>query len=204
MRGEKILQRLRHPQAGIYAEALHEALVEALEALFRREGPELRVSADSTQEAFRELEEGSEWDPEPMVDAFLAAERVRTLLTDVVRRAAHDWVLYRMSSRMDQRELAHDAYVWLFEEDENHPWAEIRKREDTEMMSFLSICSIIDVDPEFAREKIRRLTQRDVKMAGRPPERRYKKGSDVTYYDEHVVADNVPSGVYSTTTPGPV
>jgi hypothetical protein len=185
--GDELLRGLRSPRAGEATRLLEQELQEALRALFRPLQPVLRLPEDvDADEALAEALAPSEWDPEP-VDAVIAAEQVRTLLTDVIRRAAHDWVLYRTSSRMDQRELAHDAYVWLFEEDENHPWARVRKREGRELTSFLSICEIIDVDPDFAREQIRKLTVRDVKMAGRPAERRHRQSLDTTYYVEHEV-----------------
>jgi hypothetical protein len=164
-----------------------EALQEALRDLFRSPVPPLHISDDEDpDEALKDALAPSEWDPEP-ADATIAAEQVRTLLTDIIRRAAHDWVLYRTSSRLDQKELAYDAYVWLFEEDEDHPnWA-LRKREGRELTSFLSICEIIDVDPDFARQQIKKLTARDVKTAGRPPERRHRQSLDTTYYVEHSV-----------------
>lgn len=194
--GDELLRALRSPRAGEATHLLEQELQEALQALFRPLRPALRLPEDADiSEALAEALAPSEWDPEP-VDAIIAAEQVRTLLTDVIRRAAHDWVLYRTSSRMDQRELAYDARVWLFEEDEKHPWARIRKREGRELTSFLSICEIIDVDPDFAREQIRKLTVRDVKMAGRPAERRHRQSLDTTYYNEHTVDDSVPMSVY--------
>ena len=138
-----------------------------------------------------------DWESEVSPDTVIAAEQVRTLLTDVIRRAAHDWVLYKSSSRLDHRELARDAYVWLFEEKPGHPDWELRKQEGMELTSFLSICEIIDVDPVFARRQIRLLTPRDVKMAGRPAERRHRQSLDTTYYSEHVVQGGVPDSAYA-------
>lgn len=188
--GDSLLRELKRPEAGIRTRQVQAALQEALQALFRVPEPELpalRVpEGPETVEALEADLQPSAWDPED-VDVAVFAERARTLLTNIIRRAAHDWVLYRTSSRLDQRELAHDAYVWLFEEDEYHPWAAIRKRDGTELTSFLSICEIIEVDPDFARNQIRKLTVRDVKMAGRPPERRHRQSLDATYYNEHSV-----------------
>lgn len=193
--GDALLRGLRSPAAGEATRQVQEALQEALHALFGLQAPALRLPEDADPDgALEEALAPSEWDPEP-IDVVIAAEQVRTLLTDVIRRAAHDWVLYRTSSRMDQRELAHDAYVWLFEEDESHPnWA-LRRKEGRELTSFLAICEIIDVDPDFAREQIRRLTVRDVKMAGRPAERRHRQSLDTTYYVEHEVLYDVQPAV---------
>lgn len=145
-----------------------------------------RIFAPPSPTPDPEIEVVSAWDPDIM-DPVTAAENVRTLLTDVMRRAAHDWVLYRTSRRTDQRELAHDAYIWLFVEGPGHPNWELRQREDKAFTSFISICEVIGVDPDYARQRIRRLTTRDVKMAGRPAERRHRKSMDDSYYVEHHV-----------------
>jgi len=184
--GDRILQSLGSPRAGLATKAVLQALHQALKGAFS-----LPVAPSTSEgvmgvEALEVILQPSAWDPEEL-DVAAFAERARTLLIDVIRRASHDWVLYRTSRRMDQRDLAHEAYVWLFEEDEDHPWTALRKRGGTELTSFLSICEIIDVDPDFARAQIRKLTVRDVKMAGRPPDRRHRQGVDTTYYVEHSV-----------------
>lgn len=187
LEGERLLTRAGAP-SGSYVSAVLREIQSLLESLFEDE-------ATPVQQPVGEVDEvpPSAWDPD---EPSFSIEGVRTLLTDVIRRAAHDWVLYRISSRMEQQALAHDAYVWLFEEDENHPWAAVRKRDGTELMSFLNICQILDVDPDYARDKIRKLTPRDVKMAGRPPERRHRQSLDTTYYVEMPVCVAVPSEVH--------
>lgn len=147
-----------------------------------------------------EEELSSAWEPEGLTEADVAAlseddeavesldgTQVRALLLEVIRRAAHDWVLYRTSSRLEHRELAHDAYVWLFEEEAGHPWRRLREENGTELMSLESICEVIDIDIEVVRESVTRLTAKKIKTAGRPPERRKRQTEDGSYYDEHNV-----------------
>lgn len=95
----------------------------------------------------------------------------KTLLFEVVRRAAHDWVLYRSSRRQSQRRLALHAYRWLFQEDTGHPDWQRRVQDEKEITSFLSICLVLDLDPDKVRQSIRQLTPRSV-LSGRPPEYR--------------------------------
>lgn len=113
--------------------------------------------------------------------------RIRVLMLEVLRRAAYDWVLYRNSRRLDQKTIAYDAYVWLFEEDEYHPWRIAREEEGTTIMSLESICDIMDFDIETVRDHVRRLTPDKIKTAGRPPERRKRQTEDTSYYNEHGV-----------------
>ena len=117
----------------------------------------------------------------------LDGSQVRALYLEVIRRAVHDWVLYKNSRRMMNRELARDAYVWLFEEDESHPWWLQRKRTGKEITSLAAICEIIDVDIERVRQGARDMTEKKIMTAGRPPERRKKLTEDNSYYDEHAV-----------------
>ena len=128
----------------------------------------------------------SVWDPE-LPETIQEASRARALLLELVRRAAHDWVLYRTSRRMDQRELAQDAFIWLFEERPGHARWVIRQEEGRHLTAFLSICSLLDLDANFVRNKVRQMTPHGIKMAGRPAENRYKRGSEVEHYVEHSV-----------------
>jgi hypothetical protein len=93
----------------------------------------------------------------------------RALLFEIVRRAIHDWVLYRSSRRLKNKQLAEEAYHWLFEETEDGAEAKERAREGTELTSFLSICQALDLDPEAVRRRARQLTPKDVLSVGRPP-----------------------------------
>jgi len=129
----------------------------------------------------------SSWGPEPL-DAAYEAEHARALLLELIRRAAHDWVLYRSSSRLEQLELANNAYTWLFEEKPGHPWWIQREQEGMQLTSFLCACEQLDLDPDYVREKVKLFTPRAIKMAGRPAERRKKQdGCDNSYYSEYSV-----------------
>lgn len=114
--------------------------------------------------------EVSEWDPEPH-DAVMDASRCRALLLEVVRRAAYDWVLYS-NTRRQERQFAQSAHIWLFEEEPGHPVWEARQRVGEPLLSFLSICELLDLDPETVRDRIRGMTTQDIMTAGRPAERR--------------------------------
>ncbi len=129
----------------------------------------------------------SAWDPEP-AEVIMEASRARALLLELIRRAAHDWVLYRTSRRMDKRELAKNAFVWLFEEEPGHPWAIVRQKEGRHLTGFLSICNLLDLDPSYVRNRVKQMTAKGIKMAGRPAEHRRRHGGQETdYYVEHSV-----------------
>lgn len=93
----------------------------------------------------------------------------RTLLQEVMKRATYDWVLYRNSTKLEQKALADDAYTWLFQEEPGHHYANVRKSEGKSLTSFLSICDVFDVDPEVLRRKFKLLTIERVLSFGRPP-----------------------------------
>ena len=108
--------------------------------------------------------------------------RCKALLLEVLRRAAHDWVLYRQHRKLDKRELARDAYVWLFEEDEHHPYRRDRLnavfpgrtgRGARVLTSFQSVCENLDLDPETVRACIKKMDARSIIASGRPPQQRY-------------------------------
>jgi hypothetical protein len=96
----------------------------------------------------------------------------KTLLLELVRRAAFDWVLYRGSRRLVQKLLADGAYRWLFLE---HPgtadWNE-RQREGKAGTAFEEICDALDLDADDVRAHIKRLTPKNVMGVGRPSEYR--------------------------------
>lgn len=136
------------------------------------------------------------WDPEelsysPLADPVMEASSCRALLLEVVRRAAYDWVLYRQSSKLQNKVLAESAFHWLFvEEPGSSAWSQ-RRRGEKELTAFLSICDVIGLDPERVRARIRQLTERDIMGAGRPAERRKSKqgGEEALTSDEHSVFD---------------
>jgi len=115
-------------------------------------------------------------DPSPMrVDHPLAMQEIngcKALLLEVVRRAAYDWVLYRTSRRLQHKKLAEDAFYWLFIEEPGHSrWTE-RSMSQKSITSFLSICEMLDLDPESVRHHVRKLTVKNVMSVGRPAEYR--------------------------------
>lgn len=111
------------------------------------------------------------WDP-PTAEEHIEASRCRAFLLEIVRRAAHDWILYRTHDRLQLRRIAEDAYIWLFEESPSHPWTRIRNANGTNLTSFLTICDLLELDPKFVRERIRSMTVKQIMTAGRPSERR--------------------------------
>jgi len=96
----------------------------------------------------------------------------KSLLLEVVRRAAADWVLYRSSTRLQNRVLAEEAWRWLFEEGPGLPEWDERRATGKELTSFLGICTILDFDPQELRNKIKELTAAQVVGMGRPAEYR--------------------------------
>lgn len=96
----------------------------------------------------------------------------KELLLEIVKRAVNDWTLYRLHTDLPQRQLADDAYVWLFEEEPGHPAWVVRVLEDRTITGFTTICELLDLDPDRLREHIMQLKPEDVRNAGRPPERR--------------------------------
>jgi hypothetical protein len=101
----------------------------------------------------------------------------KSLLLEIIRRAAYDWVLYRTSRRMVQRKLAEQAFHWLFVEDGTGE--DKKEREDSEkyITSFLAICEALDLDPESVRKHVRKLTPKNVMSVGRPAEYRRRDNS---------------------------
>lgn len=148
--------------------------------------------------------EPSAWDPEPLYEA----SRCQALLMEIIRRATHDWVLYRNHRRIDRRALASQAYTWLFEEEPGHPAWKDRERalfrvEDDEsgesavevgsrrLTSFLSICEACNLDPEAVRERAREMTVESIMHSGRRIERRRPKNTDSLSIDTHSVVVDV-------------
>jgi hypothetical protein len=132
----------------------------------------------------------SAWDPDHYDP--VETSKCRALLLEVIRRAAHDWVLYRLSRKQPQQSIAQEAYVWLFEEGPGHPWWKERIKNKLHLLSFLSICSELDLDPEVVRRVLRRLTVKGVMSSGRPAERRRRRtevSEDVDCVDHSLLVD---------------
>lgn len=132
----------------------------------------------------------SDWDPDDDLADAIEASRCRALLLEILRRAIHDWVLYRSHTRLAEREKAQSAYTWLFEEGPGHPWWAIRQRDGQMLTALLTICEIFDFDVEYVRRAARETTVHKILTAGRPPETR-KAAKDVHYTEYEVDA---PSG----------
>lgn len=112
------------------------------------------------------------WEP----SSALSVSRCKRLLLEILRRAAHDWILYRQHHKMGLRELAEDAYIWLFEEGEGHPYWEARKgSSESSMTSFLAICEILDFDPDDVRSRVKKMDIRTIISSGRPAETRRQR-----------------------------
>jgi hypothetical protein len=127
--------------------------------------------------------------PPPRRDEELILQEVngcKTLLLEVIRRAAYDWVLYRSSRRLLHRTLAEQAFRWLFLEGPGTPDWEERKREGKHITSFVVICESLDLDPSAVRRHIRRLTPKNVTSVGRPAEYRRRDVFPVCTDDEEV------------------
>jgi hypothetical protein len=140
----------------------------------------------------------SAWEP----SSERTVSRCKALLLEVLRRAAHDWVLYRQHRKMGMRDLANDAYIWLFEEDEGHPYHKERQSAvfpDGEgdltgaraMTSFLAICEALELDPEVVRTRVRKMDARSIISSGRPPQTRRAPPRDGEVGVEHVLQVDV-------------
>lgn len=152
-----------------------------------------------------DLDAPSAWDPEPIYEA----SRCQAFLMEIIRRAAHDWVLYRQSRKVELKALAEQAYTWLFEEEPGHPAWKDRERalfriDDDEtgqpaievgtrrLTSFLSICEACGLDPETVRERARGMTVEQVTRTGRRIERRNHRVVDYSAtMDTHSVVDDI-------------
>lgn len=99
----------------------------------------------------------------------------KSLLLEVIRRAAYDWVLYRTSTRIVYRKLAEQAFHWLFNEKPGHPdWKE-REESGKHITGFVAICNALELDPDAVRIHIKKLTPKNVMSVGRPPEYRRRE-----------------------------
>jgi len=135
--------------------------------------------AERTPELEPEEMDGSPWDPSTK-SAQINSHRCKSLLLEIMKRAAHDWVLYRASTRMDRRELANDAFVWLFEEEPGHPRWAIREKSGHTITSFIAICEALDIDPKNVREHIKGLNAPAILRASKPKkeQKRPRKNAD--------------------------
>lgn len=143
-----------------------------------------------------ELDLNNAWDPDERPycadsDPVFESSSCRALLLEIVRRASHDWVLYRTSSKLANRLLADNAFHWLFVEEEGTPAWKQRELNDKELTGFVAICDALELDVNQVRKRIRTLTERDIMGAGRPAEKRKHKVSadEVMHSDDLSVFD---------------
>lgn len=101
----------------------------------------------------------------------------KSLLLEIIRRAAYDWVLYRTSRRLLHKKLAEQAHHWLFVEVKGCPEDKERDESEKYITSFLSICEALELDPESVRTHVRKLTPKNVMSVGRPAEYRRRDAS---------------------------
>ena len=162
----RVLQRVERDLAG---SPFPELALQVSELILRVQGVEIEMPA--TEEVTEICEEFRE-EPPPLTAREQIEQDVvggKNLLIELVKRTAHDWVLYRGSRKMVDRRLAEDAYIWLFLEDEDHYHWQIRQGDGKDLTSFLSICDVLDLDPARIRARIRTLTTQQVKATGRTP-----------------------------------
>lgn len=133
-------------------------------------------------------------------DQLRESSSCRALLLEVVRRAAYDWVLYRQSSKLQNRVLAESAFHWLFQEEQGSSEWSSRTANGKELTGLIAICELLELDVARVRDKIRQMTLKDIVGSGRPAERRRKRGNasdDVMQSDDlpvfDVNVDNLPS-----------
>jgi hypothetical protein len=166
------------------------------------------------KEKKEEEDAASPWDPEPeTVTRFVAANDgeddeplvrddalvlqeingCKTLLLEIIRRAAYDYVLYRGNRRMAYRILADQAHAWLFSERPGTKDWNQRQREGKFITSFEAICEALDLDPDTVRNHVKRLTPRNVMSVGRPAEYRRRDVFSGSQGDDD--AYSVPGGL---------
>ena len=160
----------------------------------------------SDPESAEKFREGLSSD-EPETDAWEPSSprnvsRCKALMLEIIRRAAHDWVLYRQHRKMGMRELARDAYIWLFEEKRGHQYD--RERQGASFLDasgekikgariltgFLSICDVLDLDPKTVRARVKKMDARSIISSGRPPQVR-RPAQDVESLPECELTVNV-------------
>ena len=148
----------------------------------------------------------SAWEPSSPQTAL----QCKALLLEVLRRAAHDWVLYRGHTEIHKRECANDAYVWLFKENSDHAsWkqratavfdlGDVEAQGVRTITSFLGICEALDLDPDTVRAHVKTMTIQAVISAGRPAETRKVKRNELPALNEAsltigVDIDSMPRG----------
>ena len=173
----RLIWRLRCPPAP--PEAVEEPVAPSVAPPPAEEAPEEAVDTSSA------------WDPDGPEER-LDDGRCRALLLEIIRRAAHDWVLYRTSQRLHLRQVAEEAYTWLFEEDEGHPRWRDRQKDGYTITAFVTICELLDLDPDYVRRRVKEMTPKSIMTAGRPAEKRRRQTTEeAPSYTEYGVSSSV-------------
>lgn len=152
------------PATGALLQSVHELAQELL--VIRK----VRTKSESIERPAKVHTQTVTAPEDELGDRLREASGAENLLLEIVRRAAFDWVLYRESPRPDRRQLADDAYIWLFEEDEDHPHWAIRQAEGKSLTSLLSICEALGIRVPVVRAYVKNLTVDKILSTGRQPE----------------------------------
>ena len=72
----------------------------------------------------------------------------------LIYRAAYDWLLYRESEDLEKRQLAAEAYCWLFLGPEGPA--------PGPGFYFIEVCEMLGLDPDLHRARLRELNVRQV------------------------------------------
>lgn len=189
LNGEAASSPLVHDALASIAHALRVAS----SALVVHEDPVVEQPPSQLVPAAQQVIEENDYDSQPREPAIIEQEirGCKTLLLEVVRRAAYDWVLYRTSTRILHKKLAEDAYTWLFEEAPGHPNWEERAAQGKTITSFTAICSELDIDAKTVREYVRKLTVKNVMSVGRPAE--YRRRESSTIRNRHALTEGSDS-----------
>ena len=170
---------------GMVSSALQNALchMPGSPGIYKPDVPKVLVSAP----------DAVDWDNEP-IPVSVEAVRCKALLLEVIRRAAHDWVLYRQHTRLPLKEIAQAAHVWLFEEGPGYPGWDQRENCAWHMTAFVNICEELDIDPDVVRQRVLRMRVSEIVRSGRPIERRYRVDRDDASTTQHPVHVDVDIG----------
>ncbi len=163
------LKVLRRVEATLLSSPVPEIAIQVSDLILRLQGVSIEPPTPAAE--ILKLCQELDLDPALSVEAQRAQDILggKALLIELVKRTAFDWVLYRDNRSMEKKKIAEEAYIWLFLENESHYHWQIREADGKAITSFISICDILDMDPDRIRSKIRTLTPQRVMSSGRPP-----------------------------------
>jgi hypothetical protein len=76
---------------------------------------------------------------------------IKLLLAAIIRRSAFDIALYKGAKKLHKRRLWEESYRWMFSDRDDY------------FTSFVSLCTVLDQDPETIRRKTLKLRREDVR-----------------------------------------